>query len=941
MNTFKNKKYIKIKKNNSLSNILTSVIINVDNIDKEHDYLKESFEKIKTKDNSLEFIFIKSESIKIEEWDKYIYSLKLTTKFPIRSVDAGINEFFSNAIHESNGKTLVFLNSKKLKSFIYLVDFIKITKDNTYSNKLIIPVFEEGKTKTKIDLSEPLFCLSKDKACQLSLLASTLKINFINAIKDFGSKIELEIDNYYFQNSNPFQFTKSQKDFTKIYKWLIIFYKWYILIPLKELSNQKLREINSASENSIFRLIFLGIALILFFLMPYMGYQSGISGDEYVNYKHAGYVMDYFKTSGADSTALNTPKTKLQYYGQSFDNITAIINEIFNVEKVYEVRHVLNSFSGWFAILFTGLLGGLIGGWRVGVLTLLFMFLSPRFIGHCWNNPKDIPFAMAYIYTIYYIVLFLKQLPRIKVSTIVFLTFGIALAISVRIGGLLLIAYLFMFTGLYYLFNTRISQIFNKINLIQLGKTFLLISISSVAGYFIGLMLWPYALQNPIENPLNALKEMTNFTASIRQVFEGDIIWSNKVPWHYSIKYMLISIPAAILTGFIISLFTSIKNRKKINLFFLFILLFSFVFPVIYIIYKDSNLYGGWRHLLFAYPTLVIISAIGYESILKVFKNKYPKIIFLTLLLCLFFHPIKHIIVNHPYQYIYYNELYGSKKAFGKYEMDYYYHSTKEASEWLIDNIINKHNGEKLIIGCNGVIDYFFRHHKEVVTPKYIRYYDRGNDDWDYLIVCNSYLNPFQLQKNIWPPKNTVHTIKVNNQPVCAIVKREDKNDYLGFKAMMAGKRVDAINYLEKAVKFDKNNEVALLNLAWNYNEIRSYDKALKNIRQCLNIYPNYEKALDLAGRVYLQKNEIATATSIFEKAIKINYKFSSAYYYLAYIQFYKLKNNELALRYVNDAIGLGYKNNQARTLKNNIQVAMKKQNTNKSPNRKKQSIRF
>ena len=112
MNTFKNKKYRKIKQNNLLSNIRTSVIINVDNIDKEQDYLKESFEKIKTKDNSLEFIFVKSESIKIEEWDKYIYSLKLITKFPIRSVDVGINEFYSNAIHESNGKTLVFLNSK-------------------------------------------------------------------------------------------------------------------------------------------------------------------------------------------------------------------------------------------------------------------------------------------------------------------------------------------------------------------------------------------------------------------------------------------------------------------------------------------------------------------------------------------------------------------------------------------------------------------------------------------------------------------------------------------------------------------------------------------------------------------------------------------------------------------------------------------------------------
>lgn len=64
----------------------------------------------------------------------------------------------------------------------------------------------------------------------------------------------------------------------------------------------------------------------------------------------------------------------------------------------------------------------------------------------------------------------------------------------------------------------------------------------------------------------------------------------------------------------------------------------------------------------------------------------------------------------HPYQYIYFNEIVGGLKgASGKFEMDYWGATYKEATQWFVKNRSLTH--EDIIYACN--VDYAVDYYSE------------------------------------------------------------------------------------------------------------------------------------------------------------------------------------------------------------------------------------
>jgi len=522
------------------------------------------------------------------------------------------------------------------------------------------------------------------------------------------------------------------------------------------------------------KIIFWVLAFVMLVSLLLISRDAGISGDEEVHYQHSEMVYNYFSSLGADKSSLDTPKTHLQYYGQTFDNLVTFLIHWFGIEDIYGFRHLMSSISGWLTIVVTALFAVWFSGYGAAIFVLLLFAVSPTFLGHTQNNLKDIPFALAYISSIYYSLKLVYSEGKPTKPTILLLILSIGFAIGIRIGGILVVFYF-----CFFIFLKTVSDWMKQknLNIKQLKKYLLLFSIISISGFLLGLITWPFALQNPILNPWKSYQVMTHFPTTVRQIFEGRFDWSDFHPWYYLPKYMAITIPVVVFSGIVVFFLNLRKNDTSNQKIKISLLGFTILFPIVFVLLKESNLYGSWRHFLFVYPGIILISALGLHTFFVRVKHRIVRIAAIGLLLILSFHPVKFMVANHPYYYLYYNQFVGGLKgAYGNYETDYYYHSMRKGAEWLQEYLKNKPGSSEIIVGGNFPVQWYFRNN-EVVKFVYFTYQNRSQYDWDYAIIANSYISSFQLKNKRWPPANTIHTITADGVLVCAVIERVTKDD--------------------------------------------------------------------------------------------------------------------------------------------------------------------
>jgi tetratricopeptide (TPR) repeat protein len=284
--------------------------------------------------------------------------------------------------------------------------------------------------------------------------------------------------------------------------------------------------------------------------------------------------------------------------------------------------------------------------------------------------------------------------------------------------------------------------------------------------------------------------------------------------------------------------------------------------------------------------------------------NKLTKIILINIvaivvILLLLWNPIRHIFKNHPYEYVYFNELAcGIENAYGNYEMDYYYHSTREATEWILKNV-HQENGEtdkiKVASWHSSSVQYFFRNDTTDFQVGFSRWYERGNTDWDYAIFTITGMMPEEIKSANFPPKNTIYQVKVDDKPICLVLKRETKEDLIGFKLKNEKVFDAAIYHLNKALEVDPTNISIYINLIESYLNTGKLDTAKIFIDQLLEYVPKYESVNYMLAHYYNQTREPDKALKILKTIRENNKNFKAAYHFAfqIYAQQNDLKNAE------------------------------------------------
>ena len=452
----------------------------------------------------------------------------------------------------------------------------------------------------------------------------------------------------------------------------------------------------------------------------------------------------------------------IKYYGPVFDIWGALDHRIFTVRLGIlaedNARHLHLLLSGSLTIFLTVLLAWQSVSPRVGLFSGLFLAGFPRFVGHSFNNPKDIPLTLVFLLCLY---IFHQRLVSGKRFYSIFLILAGGVGFATRIQYLIALPQILILTIVYYYINKRAIQQF-KVRLTSYWD----IPGSLLLTVPMGMLFWPYFWNAPLEK----LSAMLDFylrhpvQAKLLILYLGnDYIPGLNLPWHYVPVMLAVTTPIIILGAMVIgwgtisaAIFRERPVKEKFAGYFYLLWVICGLLPFML---PGQRVYGGIRHFLFVVPALCVTAGIGLDFLISRLRGRLrcPARAAVALLFILLF---VSTYSYHPYYTIYYNELVGGPRgAFTRFSMENWGNAYKAACRWI--NLEASQGAVVLALVAEGIPRWYLRPDITVLPPQaaadpFIRY--------DYSIYILRDIDPL-----LQPAREPVFQIAVKGQPICNV----------------------------------------------------------------------------------------------------------------------------------------------------------------------------
>jgi len=463
-------------------------------------------------------------------------------------------------------------------------------------------------------------------------------------------------------------------------------------------------------------------------------------------------------------------------YGVIFDLFAVFIEDIFNLENVYQKKHLLN-FLIFFSssVCFFQLIKYRFKDNFLSFIGVLFYITSPRVFAESFYNSKDIIFMSFTLFAVFFAI---KLLKNYKIKNIILFSLFAALATDVRTMGIFLILLFVIF----FILECLEKNSFLKNN-------FTLFSLLIFSYFLFMYLFWPHLWLNPLDNFLASFQSFKNYSWGGSVLYLGEYVSAQHLPWHYSLVWIVITLPIIysllfVLGSFKISFnfFNNFLNidpenfskklwyshNDKIDLF----ILMYFLVPIVAVIAFGSTLYNGWRHLYFIYPALVYISIFGLKYILSFDFFKNFKYFFYSIIFIFIFINFYNLIKFHPYQNVYFNYLV-EKKANYLFEVDYWGSGNTHALKKIIKDA---QSNKKINVGTASFTPLSYS--KYIINDKKIENINfLGNDQLnnDYIFTNYMYEKDPKISKKYLIPRNyeKVFTLKRGNIIINEVFKKK------------------------------------------------------------------------------------------------------------------------------------------------------------------------
>ena len=608
-------------------------------------------------------------------------------------------------------------------------------------------------------------------------------------------------------------------------------------------------------------------------------YSNAVCGSASGNQRRRKYCLAYYAdgdTSFADYPAAGVmqalqPSEPIyvfqKYFGVGFEIVPAIALRYLGLPAKYEFefRHLLCALLGWLLMLCAGLMGRELGGWRLGIVCLLIVACTPTMFGWSVQDAKDTPFAAGFAVAVLGFLRIFKSFPKIKPLDATAAAAGIAIAVSVRIGGLMLPFYALAGLGLWAACHPRrIRQV--KWTAIAIGFGV------CAAGALAGLCMYPnFFYAGPIAHIRDALGFVHNHPLSVMMLWDGRFISAAALPPFYLWKAYGLTLPPFAVIGAALCLIFCKRIIKNYSRFPLLFLAFATAFPIAYLLASQSPIYQGWKHTMFVYASFVPFIALGYWAGAQWAAARLAKMLPRRPFICAmagwaaFGTCLLPAAVwmgrNIHYCYAYYNAFAGN--VYGRYDQDHLFTAVSRCFEWLVKNELTDTSRRYVVASVSfGLGGYQASKQYPNIEVKAIDELHYTSNDCDYAILHTKCISRSTL-RHWWTPKGTLHTENIDGHPVCAVIKK-NPDEAEGVRLLQAGEYAPALAKLQAAYEYSPNSIDLYYWLGLAYYMLEDYENAIAffakdaNIKSKQAVYGSDNPVLQAEALMYIGQARMA-----------------------------------------------------------------------------------
>jgi hypothetical protein len=193
-------------------------------------------------------------------------------------------------------------------------------------------------------------------------------------------------------------------------------------------------------------------------------------------------------------------------------------------------------------------------------------------------------------------------------------------------------------------------------------------------------LTWPYLWLSPVPDLLKSVQLMLNFPAHL-VLYDGAYLPSAQLPASYLPRLVSAQLTESALLLIALGIGLAIAHLVRRRPFYetVLILLIWFFLPAAYVVARQPSIYNNFRQFLFILPPAFVLAGLAVD---RIFRHVRSPIARLGLAALILLPGILGIVRLHPYEYIYYNSSVGGVRgAAGRFELDYWCTSYREAME--------------------------------------------------------------------------------------------------------------------------------------------------------------------------------------------------------------------------------------------------------------------